>query len=439
LEEGRPAFKAVDEERDAIRARLDEQLVQRETLVRRTAEKTTHLATLEQERATLDQQRALHAESQERVASGIARRVQLTNDIDAETSGITARLEATRNEYDEKTYEGETALQELEPARNEVEQMESRRRALTEEIAAARSRSLEAERALLEAESNHTLRRDELQALRERLAEEGFHPGEDGRILAETQEDDSQSPPAWMTAERSAADSGDLPPVRGGAAVDTATLKDRVHELRTQIRRLGPVNEQANEDFSESKERHDFLTTQVGDLRQAEESLLGAIEELERIVKERFSVTFQQVNTQFMHYFTTFFQGGHGELELTAPDEHGLPGVEVIAQPPRKKVRSLNMLSGGERSLTALALLFALLEANPSPICVLDEVDAALDEANVDRFTGALQELAKRTQFIIITHNRRTLEMATTIYGVSMGADSTSSILSLRLADIVKN
>ncbi|HEX9642241.1 MAG TPA: AAA family ATPase, partial [Candidatus Krumholzibacteria bacterium] len=111
-------------------------------------------------------------------------------------------------------------------------------------------------------------------------------------------------------------------------------------------------------------------------------------------------------------------------------------GVDIVAQPPRKKVRTINMLSGGERSLTAVALLFALLETNPSPICVLDEVDAALDEANVGRFSQELRALAERTQFIIITHNRRTLEMADMIYGVSMGADSTSTVLSLRLADI---
>ena len=158
--------------------------------------------------------------------------------------------------------------------------------------------------------------------------------------------------------------------------------------------------------------------------------------ELESIIKERFSATFAQVNREFTRYFETFFGGGSAELLLTTPDENGLPGVDIVAQPPRKRVRGLNMLSGGERSLTALALLFALLQTHPSPICVLDEVDAALDEANVDRFTAALRELAERTQFIIITHNRRTLEMADTIYGVAMSEDSTTSVLSLRLSDI---
>ncbi|MCH7699814.1 MAG: AAA family ATPase, partial [Chloroflexi bacterium] len=145
----------------------------------------------------------------------------------------------------------------------------------------------------------------------------------------------------------------------------------------------------------------------------------------------------RQVNTAFQRYFQTFFGGGQAELLLTRADEEdALAGVDIMAQPPRKRVKTLNMLSGGERSLTAMALLFALLDTNPSPICVLDEVDAALDETNVGRFNDALQELSERTQFIIITHNRRTLEMADTIYGVSMGEDSTSTLLSLRISDV---
>jgi len=154
------------------------------------------------------------------------------------------------------------------------------------------------------------------------------------------------------------------------------------------------------------------------------------------IIRERFSTTFQRVNTEFKRYFTTFFNGGNAELLLTKTDEQGLPGVDIVATPPRKRVRNIAMLSGGERSLTALALLFALLQTHPSPICVLDEVDAALDESNVDRFTTVLRELAERTQFIMITHNRRTLEMADTIYGVSMGEDSTTTVLSLKIGDV---
>jgi len=144
------------------------------------------------------------------------------------------------------------------------------------------------------------------------------------------------------------------------------------------------------------------------------------------------------VNKEFQSYFATFFGGGSAELVLTRAQDGGA-GIEIVAQPPGKRLVSLAMLSGGERSLTAVALLFALLQTHPSPFCVLDEVDAMLDEANVGRFVDALSRLAKRTQFIIITHNRRTIEVADAIYGVSMGRDSTSSVLSLRLSDVSPN
>jgi chromosome segregation protein len=153
-------------------------------------------------------------------------------------------------------------------------------------------------------------------------------------------------------------------------------------------------------------------------------------------MRKRFEEAFAAVDAAFGECFRTLFGGGTARLELTAEEDTLSAGVDVIAQPPGKRAHSLHTLSGGERALTAVALLFALLRVHPSPFCVLDEVDAALDDANVDRFSAALRELAERTQFIIITHNRRTIEMADAIYGVSMGEDSTSTVLSLRLSDI---
>jgi chromosome segregation protein len=227
--------------------------------------------------------------------------------------------------------------------------------------------------------------------------------------------------------------------MRGGAAIDPAQVKERIATLRAQIRSLGPVNEQAQADYAESKERYDFLRGQTEDLQQAEASLRKAIAELDEIIRDRFKATFGQVNKEFQRYFSSLFDGGSAKLILTRPHDSGPAGVDIEAQPPGKRLGSLAMLSGGERALTAVALLFALLRAHPSPICVLDEVDAALDEANVGRFAEALRELTERTQILIVTHNRRTIEMADTIYGVSMGEDSVSSVLSLRLSDISPN
>jgi chromosome segregation protein len=226
-----------------------------------------------------------------------------------------------------------------------------------------------------------------------------------------------------------------LPPVRGGASVDVAEVRERIAELRRQIRGLGPVNEQAPADFSESKERYDFLKGQVEDLTGSEKTLLGAIDELETNVRDRLKSTFAVVDKGFQRYFEQFFADGKAHLQMTHPDDFANSGLEVIAQPPGKRVNTLAMLSGGERALTAVALLLALLDAHPSPICVLDEVDAALDEANVGRFVDAVRELAQKTQFIIITHNPRTIEAADVIYGISMGNDNTSKVLSVRLSD----
>ena len=420
--------------RHRLRSESEELAASQESHVRTMAERSARLAALEAERQPLRQLREGQNASMARVEQELTNREGLIGPLEEELKTVRGRLQATRQELEEKTREAETAREELEPARGSVAQLESRQSAMNDELVTARSRSLAAERALLDAEATVRLRSEELESLRERLQQEGFSPSAEGEVLPLESGD---GPPAWLAIERpSATSDDDPPPMRGGAQADPVALKDRIGELRTEIRRLGPVNEQAETDYAESRERYDFLTGQIGDLEEAEASLLDAIQELERIIKERFSATFQQVQQEFQRYFETFFGGGQAELVLTKPDERGLPGVDIMAQPPRKRVRSLHMLSGGERSLTAVALLFALLHIHPSPICVLDEVDAALDEANVGRFTDALRQLAERTQFIIITHNRRTIEMADTIYGVSMGEDSVSSLLSLRLSDL---
>ena len=243
-------------------------------------------------------------------------------------------------------------------------------------------------------------------------------------------------------AAAAAVAAGAPPPPSGGADVSPEALRERVAELRGELRALGPVNLEAAADLGEERERHDFLTAQVDDLETAERQLREAIAGLERSIRERFDETFEVVNERFGDYFSRFFGGGRAELALveTSADgegeEAGEAGVDVRAQPPGKRISSLAMLSGGERALTSVALLFALLAVNPAPVCVLDEVDAALDEANVGRFVETLREMCDRSQFVVITHNRATIEAADAIYGVSMGDDSASRVLSLRLSDL---
>jgi chromosome segregation protein len=158
------------------------------------------------------------------------------------------------------------------------------------------------------------------------------------------------------------------------------------------------------------------------------------IRELDTAMREQFTATFVLVNDAFQHFFSTLFGGGTARLDLTNPQDVSTSGVEILAQPPGKRMQTLAALSGGERALTSAALLFALLKVRPVPFCVLDEVDAALDESNVTRFRSALQELGKATQFVVITHNRGTIEVADTLYGVSMAGDGTSKMLSLKVA-----
>ncbi len=311
---------------------------------------------------------------------------------------------------------------EMEPAEGELQHLAGRERAMREQLDAARARLLDAERAQLETEAAVKLHSDEIEALRETIEGEGFRTDGDRVLLAEGSTIVEQQ--------------GRMPPIKGAAEVDTDTLRTRVGTLRASIRGMGPVNEEAAEDYNESKERFDFLQGQVEDLQGSERTLLEAIDELEMNIRERLKTTFEVVDREFQRYFEAFFDGGRAHLSLTQPDDFANTGVDIVAQPPGKRVHMLAMLSGGERALTSLALLLSLLEAHPSPICVLDEVDAALDETNVGRFVDALRALEQKTQFIVITHNPRTIEAADSIYGVSMGADSTSRILSLRLDDL---
>ena len=206
-----------------------------------------------------------------------------------------------------------------------------------------------------------------------------------------------------------------------------------VRNLRAQLGRLGPVNLDALAEYNEVEARYNFLTTQAADLEQAVASLQEVIAELDTVMEREFLATFKAVAAKFREEFGVLFGGGSARLVLTDPDSPNTTGIEITARPPGKREQGLALLSGGERTLTAAALIFSILKTRPTPFCALDEVDAALDEANVGRFRDALKALSQQTQFILITHNRGTIEAADTIYGISMGADHTSTTLSLKL------
>jgi chromosome segregation protein len=213
-------------------------------------------------------------------------------------------------------------------------------------------------------------------------------------------------------------------------------LEQQLIQNRTHLRRLGPINPEAKQEFDRESERYAFMKTQVEDLQKAEQDLKKVITELDELTRQEFSKTFDAVDKQFRAMFTRLFGGGSARLALTDPDNLVETGIEIEARLPGRREQGLALLSGGERSLTAVALVFALLKVSPTPVCVMDEVDAMLDEANVGRFRDLLQELSRDTQFIIITHNRNTVQAADVIYGITMGRDSASQIISLRLDQI---
>ncbi len=215
-------------------------------------------------------------------------------------------------------------------------------------------------------------------------------------------------------------------------------IEESVQKRRAQLQRMGPINPDAPEEYRSTLERYDFLSEQIEDLRTTEEQLREVIADLDELTSQEFGKTVERVNSVFGDMFTQLFGGGSAELVLTDPDDLTISGVDINAQLPRRRTQGLGLLSGGERSLTAAALIFALLKVTPPPFCVMDEVDAALDEANINRFRDALRDLSLNTQFIVITHNRGTVQAANTIYGISMGGDSASQVISIKPEDYVQ-
>lgn len=213
-------------------------------------------------------------------------------------------------------------------------------------------------------------------------------------------------------------------------------LEEVLKQQRNQIRRLGSVNPEAQQEYVQVKERVQSMEEQVHDLRAAEVDLKKVIAELDVLMEKEFRTTFDRVAAEFRVIFSRLFNGGSAKLLLTEEQELATTGIDIEARLPGKRSQRLALLSGGERSLTATALVFSLLKASPTPFCVMDEVDAMLDEANVGRFTELLRELSKETQFVVITHNRNTVQVADVIYGITMGRDTASQVISLKLDEV---
>ncbi len=418
------------EEQETLEAELAEATRGRDAALSGVSEASSRLASVEGEHKALEALHEQHERALERITSQLeARRLQAKN-LDLEASAIEERIQKHEHELAALHQEQARQDEEVAPDYDELQRFENRERQVQQELDDAREEFFRIERARLDSDAELARARELVEALRTEMGREGLGPDPEGNVISL---DDAEAASETVETEVQST------PVRGSGDVDVDALRKEIESVRKQIRRLGPINAEAPEDYRESKERHEFLTGQMSDLAEAEQQLNEAISELSEEINARFSATFEQVNQAFGEYFSAFFGGGKATLVLTDTERPAEAGIEIQAQPPGKRVNTLSLLSGGERSLTAVALLFALLSVNPAPFCVLDEVDAALDEANVSRFTGSLRNLSEKTQFIAVTHNRRTVEAADAIYGISMGRDGVSKVLSLKLEDVKKD
>ena len=217
---------------------------------------------------------------------------------------------------------------------------------------------------------------------------------------------------------------------------DTAKAQRRLNEVKNAIRALGAVNPAAVEEYQEVSERYEFFTAQMNDVETSREELRRLIRELSGQMQTLFLERFGQINQYFRETFVELFGGGKAQLELENPEELLTCGIQISVQPPGKLVSNLELLSGGEKALVAIALYFAIMKVNPPPFCVMDEIEAALDESNVERFASALRRMNDRTQFVVITHRRGTMEEADLLYGVTMQEEGVSKLLEMKLSEL---
>jgi chromosome segregation protein len=385
-------------------------------------ERRTRVAVLKQEynsQQVLVESRNRELQRLQRQIDGQEHRIR---SLQGEVDILRDQISTLAERYEEAHTQAEAAAKKIPPLERELKEREQALEELETQEQALQRTLRESEQRLAKAEMEAGRREDQLQTLRREIEETL------GIVVGNLPDDLNAQHPLPLDAIVSP-----LPEV----TELPEGLERQIRDLRTQLRRLEPVNHGAKQEYDELSERYTFLTEQMEDLEQASRHLHQIIDELDEMMNTMFLTTFQSIASEFSKIFELLFNGGTAKLQLVRDEEDDeIIGVEIMARPPGKRTSRLSMLSGGERSLTAVALLFGVMRVSPTPFCVLDEVDAMLDEANVGRFRRMLQQLSRDTQFIIITHNRGTVEVADTIYGISMGDDGVSQSISLSLEDL---
>jgi chromosome segregation protein len=312
---------------------------------------------------------------------------------------------------------------QIEPLRDRLQTLRRQLTGLEKEMTAVQRRTHDLETQYTQTRIQFTQRENQLEGLQERIKA-------DLGLVALAYDEDQTGPTPLPIGEV----------VEQLPSVDELPddIEETIHNYRGQMQRMGAINPDAPQEYEETQTRYDFLTRQIEDLNETEAQLRVVIAELDDLTSRAFGDTVRQVNEVFGGTFEQLFGGGSAQLVLTDPDDLTISGVDIVARLPNRRDQPLALLSGGERSLTAAALIFSLLKVSPTPFCVMDEVDAALDEANINRFREMLRELSLKTQFVIITHNRGTIQAAQTIYGISMGKESVSEAYSINPEDYLR-
>ena len=399
----------------AARAGAEKEIVQameRQIALRQTAQsKQEDLALRRAEMAALAERLA----SAETIAARMAHELQ---EIVARRSALVLQHESLAQEQKQLAAQLAEHQRQVESLRAEKLRLETRGAEMEREFDATRVRAAHVDDALRLARQKLGDFREE----RSKLEIERARNESEREHLRQSCVEELNAQPEDLIAE--------FPALLTGEELRSSDAQ--YHELKMRIESMGPINMMALEEYNECEQRFDFLGRERADLLQSIADTQQAITELDEVCKVKFQEAFSAINSNFATAFHTLFGGGTGEMRLSEPDSSGEPGIDVVAQPPGKRLQNVLLLSGGEKAMTALALLIAIFRYQPSPFCILDEVDAPLDEANVGRFTKLVSEMSAGTQFIVVTHNRKTMEMASVLYGVTMQEPGVSKLVSVR-------
>ena len=409
--------------RQAELAAAEEKRAQFELRIAAGQERLAVLRGLRDVAAESTSQRAARAaalEERHRSAATLLERIQtLVSEMQERADALQAQMESASSEIAQRQNENVQLAQQLVQFEAEKNAGEAREGLLQFESEQVRARLGEIEELLRS--TRHTLdqardRRGELSAVAAKLQSDLQH-------LADTCLNELGMERPVLMADTTIA-------IVMGEAL---AAEDQAHrEMRTRLDAMGPVNMMALEEYKETAERHAFLETQRKDLLNAIENTIATIREIDQVSRQKFEEAFNRINENFQATFRKLFGGGHGFMRLTDQENSAESGIDVVAQPPGKKLQNVLLLSGGEKALTALSLLVGIFQYAPSPFCILDEVDAPLDEANIGRFTELVREMSMQTQFILITHSKKTMSIAPVLYGVTMQEPGVSKLVSVR-------